>query len=93
MLLVFGSCCLLLEPFGRLHYIISSGKEVTFSLQFVFPLVCPSHLSTCKTSPSQFRFQLIEMRAEQKKAERESQHIKERSLLDQSPINWSHTLH
>lgn len=36
---------------------------------------------------------LIELRAEQQKNNRESRHLEERNLLQQSPINWSHTLH
>ncbi|KAL9959672.1 hypothetical protein ACROYT_G033015 [Oculina patagonica] len=36
---------------------------------------------------------LMELRAEQQKNNTQARHQEERSLLQQSPINWSHTLH
>lgn len=36
---------------------------------------------------------LMELRAEQQKRNTEKRHLEERDLLQQSPINWSHTLH
>ncbi|XP_020606817.1 uncharacterized protein LOC110045557 [Orbicella faveolata] len=36
---------------------------------------------------------LMELRAEQQKKNTQARHHEERSLLQQSPINWSHTLH
>lgn len=36
---------------------------------------------------------LMELRAEQQKKNRQMRHLEERNLLQQSPINWSHTLH
>lgn len=35
----------------------------------------------------------MELRAEQQKKNTQARHQEERSLLQQSPINWSHTLH
>lgn len=40
-----------------------------------------------------FLLQLMELRAEQQKRNTEKRHLEERDLLQQSPINWSHTLH
>ena len=40
-----------------------------------------------------FLLQLMELRAEQQKRNTEERHLEERDLLQQSPINWSHTLH
>ncbi|XP_074609975.1 uncharacterized protein LOC141864136 [Acropora palmata] len=36
---------------------------------------------------------LMELRAEQQRNEKQTRHLEERNLLQQTPINWSKTLH